>query len=286
MKPIVKVLAAASSLAILATTPALANDRGISKQEMVHKFMRIFDRLDSDGNGKVSRRFLRRIEKRGRNHRNGPNIRVVFGDENFRIAFGTGGGRHRGGSSYLGPINTRTFHIYDLNNDGVIYRRELRRAVRIEFDRADRNGDGYLSQRELNRSNWYRTSLARSHDRYYPDYRRDRRRAPQGHNQRHRDTRRDAHHDTRRSTHRDTRRDAHRDTRRGTHRDGGHDTGRHRDGDRTADRQRDGHRDQDAHRSRDGRKDGHRSGKRKRDKRTRSGDDHTRDRDGKRHREN
>lgn len=273
MKPIVKVLAAASSLAMLATTPALAAHRGISKQEMVNKFVRIFDRLDRDGNGKLSRKSLRRLESRGRGHNDGPNIRVVFGDENFRIAFGTGGGRHRGGSSYLGPINSRTFHIYDLNRDGVIFRRELRRAVRIEFDRADRNNNGYLSQKELNRSRWYQTSHARNHSRYYPDYRRDRNHRPHGQNPRHRDGRRDGHRDGRRDGHRDGRRDGHRDGQ------------RKRDGDRKAERKRDGDRNQDAHRDRDGSKDGHRDGKRKRDRESRDGKrKRDRDHDGERRR--
>lgn len=289
MKPIALILAAASSLAVVTTTPALAGHGGISQKEMVNKFVRIFDRLDHNNNGKLSRKALRRLETRGRGHNNGPNVRVVFGDENFRIAFGTGGGGHRGGSSYLGPINTRTFHLYDLNRNGVITRRELRHAVRDEFRRADRNDDGYLSRKELNRSNWYRTSLSRSHGRYYPDYRRlDVRVGHGGHRgnghkaDRRRDGHRDGHKaDQRRDGHRDghkadRQRNGHRDghkankTRDG-HRDGSHDANRNRDGHHDADRSRDGHK---ANRQRDGHKD-----KKHRAKRRENRNDRDRDRD-------
>ncbi len=250
MKPIALILAAASSLAVVTTTPALAGHGGISQKEMVQKFVRIFDRLDRNNNGKLSRKALRRMEHRDRGHHDGPRVRVVFGDENFRIAFGTGGGGHRGGgSSYLGPINSRTFHIYDLNRDGVIYRRELRHAVRDEFRRADRNDDGYLSRREMNRSNWYRTSLSSNHDRYYPDYRRLDVRVGHG----------DRRHGHKANRHRDGHRDGHKaDRRRDGHRDG-HKADRRRDGHRDghkADRRRDGHRDgHKANRQRDGHRD-------------------------------
>lgn len=182
MKPTALLLAAAGSLALVSTTPALAAHSGVSQKEVVNKFVRVFDRLDRDGNGKLSRKALRRLENRGGRHNNRPRARVVFGDENFRIAFGTGiGGRH-GGSSTLGPINSRSFHTYDLNRDGVIRRKELRRAVRIQFRRADRNNNGYLSRKEQNRSNWYRTAYHRRDARNSPDYRRDRSRPPQRHN--------------------------------------------------------------------------------------------------------
>lgn len=181
MKPTALLLAAAGSLAIVSTTPALAAHKGVSQKQMVHQFVRIFDRLDRDGNGKLSRKALRRLENRGRGHNNGPNARVVFRDDNFRVSFGTGGGRRHGGSSHLGPINSRTFHTYDLNHNGVILRRELRRAVRIQFQRADRNNNGYLSQREKNRSRFFRTVSRGGDARYSPDYRRDRGRPAQGH---------------------------------------------------------------------------------------------------------
>lgn len=234
MKPLALALAAASTLAMVSTAPAFAR-HGYSEGEMVNKFMRIFDRLDHNRNGRISRSGIRHLEDRG-SYRDGPRVAVVFGDENFRIAFGTGGRRHGNHRDrYIGPINTSTFYLYDIDGDGYIYRRELRRAVIREFHYADRNGDGYLSDYELERSAWYRTSLRRTSSRYYPNYRRHQHRPTiviRTDNHRHRD-----HHDRNRDRYRDRDRDRHHD------RDGYRDRDRHRD--------RDGYRDRDR-RHRDG----------------------------------
>lgn len=277
MKPLALALAAASSLAMVAAAPAEAG-HGYSQQEMVSKFMRIFDRLDRNHNGRISRDTVRRMEDRGY-YDDGPRVAVVFGDENFRIAFGTGGDRYRSNRrDYIGPINSRTFYMYDLNRDGYIYRQELRRAVIREFHHADRNGDGYLSDRELERSGWFQSSSYHRSG-YYPDRRRYDTRTrivvhADNHNDRNRhNNRNDRNHNDRDRYDRDHRGDRHDNHADRNRRDN------HHDGDRNRDRDR-----RDADRGRDGRRDGdrQRDGSRQRD---RDGDkDRNRDRDGKRER--
>lgn len=177
MKPFSLVLAAAGSLAMAAVAPALAEpgpsaNEGVSDEEMVQKFTSVFDRLDRAHEGRISRRSLRHMEDR-RQHLDGTRIDVSFGGENYRIAFGTGGEHHEGRHGYIGPINSLSFHLFDINDDGYLYRDELRRSVLIHFEYTDDYGDGYLSAWELGESDWYYSSLYPDHDSYYPYYRDD-----------------------------------------------------------------------------------------------------------------
>lgn len=177
MKPFSLVLAAAGSLAMVAVAPALAEParsahEGVSDEEMVRKFTRVFDRLDRADEGRISRRSIRHMEDR-RQHLDGTHIGVIFGGENYRIAFGTDARPRHRGHGYLGPINSLSFHLYDLNDDGYIYRDELRRSVLLEFEYADDYGDGYLNPWELGESDWYYSSHYWDYSGHYPHYRDD-----------------------------------------------------------------------------------------------------------------
>lgn len=112
---------------------------GISQHEAVKQVMRSFDRIDRNYNGKISRKELRKYEKY--HGRSGYSHRARFDPYKY--------------NNKKNMITSSNFRKFDRNHDGLIKRKEAKRATKRRFDRADRNGDGYLNKREIKRSGWY-----------------------------------------------------------------------------------------------------------------------------------
>lgn len=150
------------STAAFAEHPSNRYDRGgLTKREAVDQVMRTFDRIDRNHNHKISRKEVRKFERRGHH---GGNYRYARYDP-YRY------------DNKRNLITLSNFRKYDRDHDGVIRRHEAKRSVKRRFERADRNGDGYLSKREIRRSGWYDFDYdydwERGHDRHW-DYERER----------------------------------------------------------------------------------------------------------------
>jgi hypothetical protein len=163
MKWLTTTLAAAVITSAFAA-PAFAEhpkrERGLDRYQAVNQVMRSFKKIDRNRDGYVSRREVRRYEKK--NHYRGYERRA-----NYRN--GSYSNTRYDKSKML--ITSGTFRKYDRNQDGYIKKKEAKRAIKRRFDRADRNHDGYLSKREIKRSGWYEVSHDRNWSRYDNDYR-------------------------------------------------------------------------------------------------------------------
>ena len=124
-------------------------DRGVSQQQVMREFLRAFDRMDRNQNGRIGYRELNRSMKhirhgQNRNYRHDPYSRY--------------------GANRTPILNRRTFNRFDRNGDGYLYRRELRRGVAQAFRRADRNNNGYLGPREQREARWYKGGHGNGHN--------------------------------------------------------------------------------------------------------------------------
>lgn len=173
------------STAALAGHPDNRYDRGgLTKREAVDQVMRTFDRIDRNHNHKISRKEVKRYERR--DHHRGSYRYARYDPYRY--------------DTKRNLITLSNFRKYDRDHDGVIHRHEAKRSVKRRFERADRNNDGYLSKREIRRSGWYDFDYdydwERGHDSRW-DYEHERNRERDRHHDhdRDRDHNRDRDHD-------------------------------------------------------------------------------------------
>ncbi len=129
MAPIRTLAIAAAALALTVSSTAFAhpnhgrdhNRYRIDQRDFVQTVLRNFDRMDRNGDRVLTRKEIRRWNKR----------------------------HHR-----RSIINNRNFHRFDRNDNGFIHRKEARRTARRMFHRNDLNGNGYLGPREVKRAPW------------------------------------------------------------------------------------------------------------------------------------
>jgi len=107
-----------------------SNDRDARKAAM-------FDRIDADHNGSISRDEFMAARPRGPGRdeagRDGPMAGMGHGGH---------GGHHRGGRGGMGMM---MLHMADANKDGSVTRAEFDAAVAQHFDQVDTNHDGTIT---------------------------------------------------------------------------------------------------------------------------------------------
>jgi hypothetical protein len=97
---------------------------------------KMFDKLDADGNGSISRDEFMAFEREGkRGHRMGKHD-------------GEGHGKHHRWGKRGGHHGMKMMKMADTDNDGAISQAEFTAAAEQRFAAADTNGDGQLTKEE------------------------------------------------------------------------------------------------------------------------------------------